>query len=146
MELHALPTMRARGRRRLGQGHGSGRGKTSGRGTKGQKARNKVPLRFEGGALALTKRLPFLRGKLRNRSLQPKPVVINLAIVSRLPANSVVDLATLRKHNLVSDAAELVGVKVLGAGDLTNAYTVKIPTSKSAAEKIVKAGGSVESE
>ena len=146
MELHALPKTTTRGRRRLGLGHGSGRGKTAGRGTKGQKARNKVPLRFEGGALALTKRLPFLRGKMRNRSLQVKPVVINLDIISRLPANSVVDLATLRKHNLVSDAAEMVGIKILGAGDLSSAYTVKVPTSKSAAEKIVKAGGSVEAE
>ena len=110
MELHALQSISERGKKRLGQGHGSGRGKTSGRGTKGQKARNKVPLRFEGGALALTKRIPFLRGKQRNRSLQPKPVVINLDIIARLPAKSVVDLATLRKNNLVSDAAENVGL------------------------------------
>jgi large subunit ribosomal protein L15 len=144
MELHALPSISARGKKRLGLGHGSGRGKTAGRGTKGQKARNKVPLRFEGGALALTKRIPFLRGKMRNKSLQAKPVVINLDIISRLPAESIVDLVTLRKYNLVSDAAEVVGIKILGAGEVKNSYTVKLPTSKSAAEKIAKAGGSVE--
>jgi large subunit ribosomal protein L15 len=144
MELHSLSATVSRGRRRLGQGPGSGRGKTAGRGTKGQKARNKVPLRFEGGALALTKRIPYLRGKMRNRSLQAKPVVINLDVLSRLPANSVVDLALLRKHNLVSDAAEVVGIKILGAGEITNVYTVKLSTSKAAADKITKAGGSVE--
>ncbi len=146
MELHSLTRITDTPKRRKGQGHGSGRGKTAGRGTKGQKARNKVPLRFEGGALALTKRLPFLRGKLRNRSLQAKPVVISLDIISRLPAKSVVDLATLRKHNLVSDAAEVVGIKILGDGEVAHAYTVKVPTSKVAAEKIIKAGGTIELE
>lgn len=145
MELHSLPQTNEKKKKRLGQGHGSGRVKTSGRGTKGQKARGNVPLRFEGGALALIKRLPFLRGKGRNRSLQQTPVVIDLSILDTLPAKTVIDLDALIKHNIVSEKAKLTGVKVLGNGDIKNIYTVKVPTSKSAAEKITNAGGTVES-
>lgn len=132
--------------RRLGRGHGSGRGKTSGRGTKGQKARTKVPLSFEGGALSLIKRLPFRRGKGRNASLKAKPMVVNLKALNLLPNNSVVDIESLVKHNIVaaSDAKQF-GVKILGDGELKNALKVKLPISKSARKKIEDAGGSVES-
>ena len=68
MNLNQLPKIKKTSKKRLGQGHGSGKVKTSGRGTKGQKARNKVPMYFEGGALPLIKRLPYRRGKGRNKS------------------------------------------------------------------------------
>jgi large subunit ribosomal protein L15 len=131
--------------RRLGQGHGSGRGKTSGRGTKGQNARSRRALSFEGGALPLIKRLPFRRGKGRNVSLKKTPIVINLKALNLLPAKSVVDIETLIKHNIVvgSDAKKF-GVKILGDGELRNALTVKLPLSNSAREKVEKAGGTVE--
>ena len=67
MKLENLTKVTDRKKKRLGQGHGSGRGKTGGRGTKGQKARGKVSLTFEGGALPLIKRLPFHRGKGKNK-------------------------------------------------------------------------------
>ena len=67
MELNKLAKTTVKTKKRLGQGHGSGRVKTSGRGTKGQKARGKIPLRFEGGALPLIKRMPFHRGKGKNK-------------------------------------------------------------------------------
>lgn len=145
MKTHDLPKIVSKPKRRLGQGHGSGRVKTSGRGTKGQKARNHVALTFEGGALPLIKRLPFRRGKDRNNSLKGKPVIITLEALNSLPKNSVVDLSTLVKHNLVAekDAAQN-GVKVLGTGTIQNPLTVKIPVSKSAASQIEKAGGHVE--
>ena len=145
MNLHDLGKLKAKSKKRVGLGHGSGRGKTAGRGQKGQKARNSVPLRFEGGALPLTKRLPFLRGKNRNKSLQEKPVVLNLTDLAVYTKGSVVDAASLAKQGLV--AAELSaqkGVKILGMGDVTVALTVALPVSKSAAEKIIKAGGTVE--
>lgn len=130
--------------RRVGRGHGSGRGKTSGRGTKGQKARRNIALGFEGGALPLIKRLPFLRGKGRNHSLKPKQVVINVKVLDLLPNKSVVDIETLIKHNIVvASEAKKFGVKILGDGELKNSYTVKLPVTNQAKAKIEKAGGSV---
>lgn len=131
--------------RRLGQGHGTGRGKTSGRGTKGQNARSRRALSFEGGALPLIKRLPFLRGKGRNYSLQPTPIVINLKALETLPVKSVVDIETLIKHNMIVAAdAKKFGVKILGDGELKKALTIKLPISNSARKKVEAAGGSVE--
>lgn len=145
MESNNLVKITSKKKRRLGQGHGSGRGKTSGRGTKGQKARNKVPLYFEGGALPLIKRLPMRRGKGKNKVFSKKPVILNLSALELLPKNSVVTVDLLIEKNIISqkDALEY-GVKILGEGKLTNALTVKLPVSKSAAKKIEKAGGKVE--
>lgn len=144
MNLSTLEKLTTKTQKRLGQGHGSGRVKTSGRGTKGQKARNSVPLDFEGGALPLVKRLPFLRGKDRNHPRDAKPVILNLSLLNKLPKDSIVDVASLIKHNLVEvDEVEALGVKILGGGELQTSLTVKVPVSKSAAEKISKAGGTV---
>jgi len=145
MNLHHLQKLTTKSKKRVGLGHGSGRGKTAGRGTKGQKSRNSVPLRFEGGALPLTKRLPFLRGKDRNKSLQEKAVVLNVSVLNNLPKGSIVDEALLAKHGIVSEElSKQKGVKILGSGELSVALTVKLAVSKGAAEKISKAGGTVE--
>jgi large subunit ribosomal protein L15 len=144
MNLSNLVSITEKSKRRLGQGHGSGRVKTSGRGTKGQKARNKVPQDFEGGALPLIKRMPFLRGKNRNKSRKPMPVVLNLSALNKLPKNAVVDIETLAKHNLVNaEEAKVQGIKILGNGELNVSLTCKLPVTKSAAQKIEKAGGSI---
>ena len=143
MNIHTLPSITTKKRRRLGQGHGSGRVKTSGRGTKGQNARSKRPLRFEGGALPLTKRLPFLRGKNRNKP-HNKMYVVNVDALNTFPAKATVTIDTLAQHNLVKlDDAKQFGVKILGDGDLNVALTVQLPVSRGAKEKIEKAGGSV---
>lgn len=145
MNLTDLTKIKAKSKKRVGLGHGSGRGKTAGRGQKGQKARNKVALNFEGGALPLTKRLPFLRGKGRNRALQIKDYILNLSDLNTLPKGAVVDVELLTKHGLITQPlAKHQEVKILGSGDLQVALTVKLPVSKSAAEKIKQAGGSVE--
>lgn len=145
MQLHELKSTTTRGRRRLGQGHGSGRVKTAGRGTKGQKSRNSVPLWFEGGALSLIKRMPFHRGKGRNNSFRPDPVVVNVGILNALPKNTTVDLEALIKHTIVTEKeAKVKGVKILGEGELSVPLTVTLPVSKGAEEKITKAGGKVE--
>ena len=145
MNLSHITKIKAKSKKRVGQGHGSGRGKTAGRGTKGQKARNKVAIYFEGGALPLTKRLPFLRGKGRNRSLQEKPYVINVQALNVFTKGTTVDIESLAKQNIVLlEDAKKKGVKILGDGEIVVALTVKVPTSKGAAEKITKAGGSVE--
>lgn len=144
MNLSTLQKLKTKSKRRVGLGHGSGRGKTSGRGTKGQKARGDVPLDFEGGNLPLTKRLPFLRGKGKNKSFKPRPFVINVSALNVFPKDSVVDLESLAKHHLVKlEDAKQDGVKILSSGVLDVALIVKIPVSKQASEKITKAGGSV---
>jgi large subunit ribosomal protein L15 len=143
MQLNTLPKSTSTAKRRLGQGHGSGRVKTSGRGTKGQKARGDIPLRFEGGALPLTKRLPFLRGKQKNKPFRADPIVLHVSDLNALPAKSTVDVALLIKHNLVGAREVKRGVKILSDGDLTVALTVGVPVSKKAAEKIQKAGGTI---
>jgi len=145
MELHELTKITTRGKRRLGQGHGSGRVKTAGRGTKGQKARYDIPIAFEGGALPLIKRLPFLRGKDRNHSLHPDAVAINVSSLNSLPAKTEITLESLVKHNIIDKTeAFKKGVKILGNGDLKVSLLVKVPVSKSAEQKIVEAGGSVD--
>lgn len=144
MNLQNLPPITRRKKRRLGQGHGSGRGKTAGRGTKGQKARGKIPLSFEGGALPLIKRLPFLRGKGRNPSFRVRPALLNVRDLNNLSKNSTVTLETLVEKNIIDKKALKTGVKILGQGDLNIALKIKVPTSKSAADKVIKAGGTIE--
>jgi len=144
MNLGNLEKITAKKKKRVGLGHGSGRGKTSGRGTKGQKARGKVELDFEGGALPLIKRLPFLRGKGKNKSFKKPPLVINVGLLNNFPKNSVIDLESLVKNKLVNkDKAIVNGVKILGQGELKVALSVKLAASKGASEKIKKAGGEI---
>ena len=144
MELNKLEKITTRGKKRGGQGHGSGRVKTAGRGTKGQNARNKVPLFFEGGALPLIKRLPFRRGKDRNKSFKRRPIAINVAVLNVLPPKTVVDIDSITKHNIVEakDAAYF-GVKILGRGEVTVPLLIALPITKPAFSKIEKAGGSM---
>lgn len=145
MQLSNLKKITKSRKKRLGQGHGSGRVKTSGRGTKGQKARGKIPLSFEGGAVSLIKRLPFRRGKGRQKTITKKPVVINVKVLNLLPKNTTVDIQTLIDKKIV-DKGEAIsfGVKILGDGEINIPLVVKLPVSKNAAKKIEKAGGRVE--
>ncbi len=146
MDLTNLVKVTKRPQKRKGQGHGSGKVKTSGRGQKGQKARGKIPFtRYSGGSLSFVKRLPFLRGKDKNNTFNMKPVLINVALLNTLPKGSVVDLTSLVSYKLVnSKEAKRDGIKILGTGELTVALTVKLPVSKGAQAKIEKAGGKVE--
>jgi large subunit ribosomal protein L15 len=143
--LNSLSKIKARGKKRLGQGHGSGKVKTSGRGTKGQNARGKVPLSFEGGALSLIKRLPFRRGKGRNKSFKKQPIIVNIKALEILKDKSLVDQALLIKQKIVDEKdAKEYGVKILGDGKITKSLVIKLPISKQAAKKIEKAGGRIE--
>lgn len=145
MNLHNLPKTVKRKKRRLGQGLGTGRGKTAGRGTKGQKAKGKMPLFFEGGALPLIKRLPLRRGKGKNKVFKKKPIALNIKILNLLPKGSTVDIKTLIANRLVdAQDAKIYGVKILGDGTISIPLIVKLPVSKRAARKIKDAGGKVE--
>lgn len=127
-------------RTRVGRGTGSGLGKTSGRGQKGQKARSKGninKLHFQGGQTPLQRRLPK-RG-FRN-PLAAVVANVNVGDLERFDAGASVDAAALRAQRLVRGRFDIL--KILGTGELTKAVTVTAHKfSKSASEKIEKAGG-----
>ena len=145
MKLHELkPAEGARtGERRLGRGIGSGLGKTSGKGHKGQWARSGggVRIGFEGGQMPLARRLPK-RGFDNN--WKKVYTVINLGDLEQLKEGTVVTLEYLLSEGLVSKA-QPCGLKVLGDGNLTKKLTVKANKfTKSAEAKIKELGGEVE--
>jgi large subunit ribosomal protein L15 len=145
MILTDITKITTKGKKRVGRGHGSGRGKTSGRGTKGQLARNKPRLDFDGEANPLLRRLPFLRGKGRFRSLQVKPLIITLDDLNKIPEKESIDIKSLVKYHLVNKKEiQNRRVKILGNGEIQKPLTIKLPISKNAAQKIEKAGGKIE--
>lgn len=127
-------------RTRVGRGTGSGLGKTAGRGQKGQKARSKGninKLHFQGGQTPIQRRLPK-RG-FRN-PLAPIVANVNVGDLERFDAGAEVNADSLREHRLVRGRFDVL--KILGTGELTKAVTVTAHRfSKSASEKIEKAGG-----
>lgn len=146
MKLHELPKITKGKKKRVGRGYGSGKGgHTAGRGSKGLKARNKVPLLFTGTKMrkSFVRRIPFLRGKGKFSPQSPKPEVINVEELNQLRKGSVVTLERLIEAGLVSKKAEKNGVKILGRGKLEKEIKVEVPVSKGAKQKIEKAGGEV---
>ena len=141
MNIHTLPKTNLRKQKRLGRGHGSGRVKTSGRGTKGQKARGKIPPHFEGGQLSITRRLPLYRGKGRNHSQKPEVFAVSLSALGVFTKSSEVTLESLKKLGLVPDDAKKV--KIIRNTEVKNALTVSVACSTNAKKSIEKAGGSV---
>lgn len=126
---------------RRGRGHGSGNGKTAGKGHKGQKARSGAPrIGFEGGQMPLYRRLPK-RGFTNRNSKEI--VAINLSALERFENDSVVSIETLIAAGVVKNPKD--GVKVLGCGELTKKLTVQANAfSASAAAKIEALGGKAE--
>ena len=128
---------------RRGRGHGSGNGKTAGKGHKGQKARSGGGVRpgFEGGQLPLFRRLSK-RG-FNNYEFRTVYSTVNVSDLNRFEDGTVVDIALLKEVGLIKK--ELDGVKVLGSGELTKKLTVKANAfTKSAKEKIETIGGKTE--
>lgn len=128
--------------KRIGRGHGSGNGKTAGKGHKGQKARAGHGMRpgFEGGQMPLQRRLPK-RGF--NNIFAKELAVVNIASLNAFENGDVVDAAALKAKGIVKK--ELDGIKILGNGKLEKKLTVKVAAvSASAKEKIETAGGAVE--
>lgn len=145
MKLHEIQPSTTRSNRRAGRGYGSTKGgHTSGRGQKGQKARSKVPLWFEGGQLPQIKRLPFTRGKNRFVSLSHETVVVNVSSLNVFKAGSKVSPKVLMEQGLISEK-ELINnpLKILGRGELNVSLEVSVPVSKGALQKIESAGGKV---
>lgn len=126
---------------RRGRGHGSGNGKTAGKGHKGQKARSGAPRPgFEGGQMPLFRRIPKRGFKNRNT----KDIVsINVSVLDRFDNGTVIDAEFLKNTGIVKNSRD--GIKVLGNGELTKKLVVKAASfSASAKEKIEAAGGSCE--
>lgn len=128
--------------KRIGRGHGSGNGKTAGKGHKGQKARAGHGMRpgFEGGQMPLQRRVPK-RGF--NNIFAEEWLAVNLSALEKFEDGSTVDAAALKANGIIKKAD--LPVKVLGNGKLTKKLTVKLNAfSASAAEKINAAGGKAE--
>ena len=126
---------------RRGRGHGSGNGKTAGKGHKGQKARSGATRTgFEGGQMPLYRRLPK-RGFTNRNSLEI--VAINVDVLNRFENDTEVTVATLVEAGVIKNPKD--GVKILGNGELTKKLTVKVNAfSAGAKEKIEALGGTVE--
>lgn len=144
IQLHQLPTLVNRRKKRVGRGLGSGSGAKSGRGTtRHQSAREKIPLSFEGGQNRLVKKFPLLRGKGKNRSLQEKPLIINVSVLENIPQEKEVTIKTLLKYHIIRKRDMNSPVKISGFGNLKKALTIKLPVSHTALKKIKKAEGKV---
>ena len=126
---------------RRGRGHGSGNGKTAGKGHKGQKARSGAPRPgFEGGQMPLYRRIPKRGFTCRNSK---EIVSVNVSALERFENDTVVTVDTLIEAGIVKNPRD--GVKILGNGELTKKLTVQVNYfSASAKEKIEAAGGKAE--
>ena len=131
---------------RVGRGIGSGKGKTSGRGVKGQKSRSGVAIKsFEGGQMPLYRRLPK-RGF--NPLKKEKIAILNLDKIQKFIENkkisqdSKIDIETLKKANIVNKSFNKI--KILGSGDIKNKINLNVDfISESAKKKLEKAGGTI---
>ena len=146
MKLNTLNSRWSKNKKRLGRGIGSTKGKTSGRGHKGQKSRSGVAIKsFEGGQMPLYRRLP----KRGFKSIKKKNIaLINLFKIQdtfnkkKILLNTIINLQNLQKLNLINNKYRKL--KLLGSGDIKNKFDVEVNfISKSAKEKIERFGGKV---
>ena len=146
MKLNELSNKSSRSKKRLGRGIGSSKGKTCGRGHKGQKSRSGVAIKsFEGGQMPLYRRLPK-RGfkRIKNKRI----ALINLSRIqeiinkNKISLNTKINLQNLQKSNLINNKYKKL--KLLGSGDIKEKFDFEVDfISESAKEKIEKSGGKV---
>jgi large subunit ribosomal protein L15 len=146
MKLNNLSSRWSKNKKRLGRGIGSTKGKTSGRGHKGQKSRSGVAIKsFEGGQMPLYRRLP----KRGFKSRKSKDIaLINLSKIQdainkkKISLSTIINLQSLQKLNMIKNKYRKI--KLLGSGDIKNKFEAEVNfISKSAKEKIEKYGGKV---
>ena len=131
---------------RVGRGIGSGKGKTSGRGVKGQKSRSGVAIKsFEGGQMPLYRRLPkrgFNPIKKNKIAILNLEKIQKLVVSKKIDLNSQINIETLKKAKVINNSSNKI--KILGSGDINVKINLNIDfISKSAKEKLEKAGGVV---
>ena len=146
MKLNALNSKNSKSKKRLGRGIGSSKGKTCGRGHKGQKSRSGVAIKsFEGGQMPLYRRLPK-RGfrRIKNKDIAK----LNLSKINeiidkkKILPNTKINLPNLQKSNLINNKYRKL--KLLGSGEIKKKFEIEVNfISKSAKEKIEKSGGKV---
>ena len=147
MKLNTLISKNKKLKKRLGRGIGSSKGKTSGRGHKGQKSRSGVAINsFEGGQMPLYRRLPK-RG-FKSFSNKKKFAIINLSKVQEILVknknliNNKINISNLQKSNFISK--KFTKLKLLGSGDIKQKLDIEVNSiSKSAKEKVEKLGGKI---
>ena len=147
MQLNKLYSKVKKSKKRLGRGIGSGKGKTSGRGHKGQKSRSGVAIKsFEGGQMPLYRRLPKrgFKSIINNKNI----AIINLSRIQEIIVNekntfnNKINLENLQKTKFINKKYKRL--KLLGSGDLKKKFDIELNSiSKSAKEKIEKLGGKV---
>ena len=147
MKLNTLKSKQSKNKKRLGRGIGSTKGKTSGRGHKGQKSRSGVSIKnFEGGQMPLYRRLP----KRGFNSFKNKKniALINLSKIQQIIKNQknifndIINLANLQKSKIINN--KFKKIKLLGSGEIKEKYNFEVNyVSKSAKEKVEKLGGKV---
>ena len=149
MKLNSFNKKNSKDKKRLGRGIGSGKGKTSGRGHKGQKSRSGVAIKsFEGGQMPLYRRLPKRGFNIINKKLKKSVAIINLSKIQKIsekknffPDNKI-NLSTLQKSQLINK--KYSKLKLLGTGEIKEKFQVETNfISNSAKAKIEKLGGKV---
>ena len=149
MKLNSLNLKKVKSKKRLGRGIGSGKGKTCGRGHKGQKSRSGVAIKsFEGGQMPLYRRLPKRGFKSFNNQVKKSVAIINLSKIQeilkkkKILPNAKLNLSTLQKSHLINKKYNKL--KLLGSGDIKIKFDIEANfISNSAKEKIEKLGGKV---
>ena len=147
MKLNTLHSKQAKSKKRLGRGIGSSKGKTSGRGHKGQKSRSGVSIKnFEGGQMPLYRRLPK-RGcnsfkNKKNIALINLSKIQQIIIKQKNISNDIINLVNLQKSKIISN--KFKKIKLLGSGEIKEKYNFEVNyVSKSAKEKVEKLCGKV---
>jgi len=148
MKLNTLNSRKFKSKKRLGRGIGSSKGKTCGRGHKGQKSRSGVAIKsFEGGQMPLYRRLPK-RGFKSNIKNKKKIAMINLSKIQlivtkhKILLNNKINLTNLQKSKLINK--KFTKIKILGSGDIKEKLDIEANSiSKSAKEKVEKLGGKI---
>ena len=146
MKLNTLKSKWSKSKKRLGRGIGSTKGKTSGRGHKGQKSRSGVAIKsFEGGQMPLYRRLPkrgFRIKKAKDIALINLSRIQEIISKKRILPNTKINLVNLKKSKLINNKYNKI--KLLGSGDVKEKFDIEVNfVSKSAKEKIEKTGGKV---
>lgn len=142
--LNNLPRTSTKNRKTVGRGIGSGKGgHTVGKGQKGQKTRDKIPLTFEGTKIkkSLLKRLPVLSGKGKFKPLRTKLAEINLSKLNNFKRQSHVNLESLVNIGLIGKGEKKV--KIVSGGILSIPLIIEVPITKGARSMVEKAGGKV---
>lgn len=143
MKLNNRPSLVESSKKRVGRGYGSGKGgHTTGRGQKGQKARYSIPIWFTGTSWVWFKRLPFLRGKSRFKSLHKPTIILTLSDLDEFKSGTLVDKNFLLKEGLLTkNDISSYNIKVLYKGKLTKKIKLALKASNKVVKEVEKLGG-----